>query len=137
MKGSLARKLRSRERGRIYGPRVDDALRVIHESTDYICAERLTPNLVWMARHLATHDELEMTPGLLEQLGKISVSTVERRLYHIRQDQPRLPRPKPRSKLLRGIPMLRLPWTIVPPPIMAASSSIITRCASGAMSCRA
>ena len=117
LKGSLVRKPRSRERGRIYGLRVDDALRVIYESTDYICAERLTPNLVWLARHLATHDELEVTPSLLEQLEQISVSTVERRLRRIRQDQPRLPRPKPkpRSKLLRSIPMLRLPWTIVDP----------------------
>ena len=117
MNGSLERKPRSRERGSTYGPRVDDALRVIHESYDYICAERLTPNLVQMARHLAAHGELEAAPVLLDQLGRISISTVERRLSRIRQDQPRLPRPKPkpRSKLLRGIPMRRLPWTILEP----------------------
>ena len=117
MNGSLERKPRSRERGSTYGPQVDDALRVIHESYDYICAERLTPNLVRMARHLAAHGELEAAPVLLDQLGRISISTVERRLSRIRQDQPRLPRPKPkpRSKLLRGIPMRRLPWTILEP----------------------
>jgi len=73
MKGSLARKPWSRERGRTYGLRVDDALRVICESTDYICAERLTPNLVWMARHPATHDELEVPPWSLEQLEQIGL----------------------------------------------------------------
>ena len=117
MKGSLQREPWSRERGTIYGVQVDDALRVIYESSDYICAERLTPNLAWPACHLATHGELEVTPVLLEQLEAISVSTVERRLQRIRQDQPRLPRPKPKpgSKLLQGIPMLRLPWAIAVP----------------------
>jgi hypothetical protein len=112
--GSLERQPRGRHRGATYGPAVDDALRVILESEDFICAERLTPNLVWLARHLAAHGELSAPPPLLEQLGRISLSTVERRLSRIRQDQPRLPRPKPkpRQRLLRAIPMLRLPWTI-------------------------
>jgi hypothetical protein len=96
---------------------VDDALRVIDESFDGICAERLTPNLVWMARHLGWHGELRTTTRLLEQLGGISVSTVQRRLNRIRQDQPRLPRKKPRGqrRLLQDIPMLRLPWILVEP----------------------
>jgi hypothetical protein len=117
MNGSLKRKRRSTQRGRTYGPQVDDALRIIHESYDYICAERLTPNLVQMTRHLAAHGELEATPLLLDQLRRISISTVERRLSRIRQDLPRLPRkkPKPRRKLLRDIPMLRLPWNIAQP----------------------
>ena len=117
LQGSLEREPRSRERGTLYGAQVDDALRVIYESSDYICAERLTPNLVWLACHLATHGELKVTPVLLEQLGAISVSTVERRLQRMRQDDPRLPRPKPRpgSKLLHDIPMLRLPWGIAVP----------------------
>jgi len=41
MRGDLHRKRRLRQRSRTYGPEVDDALRVIHESYDYICAERL------------------------------------------------------------------------------------------------
>ena len=52
MNGDLTRKPRSRQRGSIYGSQVDDALRVIAESSDHICAERLQPNLVWMAEHL-------------------------------------------------------------------------------------
>lgn len=70
----------------------DDALRVIAESFDYVCAERLTPNLVWMVEHLATHDEIVLTPHLREKLARISLSTVRRRLKRINQDQPRLPR---------------------------------------------
>jgi hypothetical protein len=114
MNSSLERKPRSRQRGAIYGPDVDDALRVIYESCDYICAERLTPSLVWMAQHLAAHGELAVTPSLLEHLGQISVSTVQRRLLRITQDQYQLPRrkPKPRHRLTQSIPMLRLPWNI-------------------------
>ena len=112
MKGSLTRKARRRQRGRTYGPEVDDALRVIAESMDYICAERLTPNLTWLARHLAAHGELALSPQLLAQLARISVSTVERILTRIRQDEPRLPRrgPKHRNRLLRDVPMKRIPW---------------------------
>lgn len=117
LNGSLERKPRSRERGAKYGAEVDDALRVIYESLDYICAERLTPSLSWMATHLAKHGELEITPKLLAQLEQISISTVERRLCRIRQDQPRLPRkkPRPKNKPLQDIPMLRLPWHIEEP----------------------
>jgi hypothetical protein len=117
MNGSLRRKPRRRQRGKTYGGDVDDALRVIYESFDGICAERLTPNLVWMARHLAQHGELQATPRLLGQLNCISTSTVQRRLDRIQQDQPRLPRkrPRPRRGLLKDIPMRRLPWTLVEP----------------------
>jgi len=112
MKSSLVRQPRRRQRRRTYGPDVDDALRVIAESTDYICAERLTPNLTWLAKHLATHGELAISPQLLEQLDRISVSTVERILARIRQDEPRLPRrgPKRTNNLLRDVPMKRIPW---------------------------
>ena len=112
MKGSLARQPRRRQRSRTYGPEVDDALRVIAESMDYICAERLTPNLVWLAKHLAAHGELTIAPQLLEQLERISVSTVERIMTRIRQDEPRLPRrgPKHKNRLLRDVPMKRISW---------------------------
>jgi hypothetical protein len=116
MNSSLKRKPRRRERGKTYGPGVDDALRVIDESFDHICPERLTPNLVWMARHLARHNELRITPSLLDQLGSISISTVRRRLDRIRQDQRRLPRKKPRGRrLVQDIPMKRLSWDIQDP----------------------
>lgn len=110
--GSLERKPRCRQRGRIYGPGVDDALRVLVESFDDICPERLTPNLAWMAQHLANHGEMAVTSALLEQLGQISISTVGRRLRRIRQDQPRLARrgASRGRKLTRDIPMKRIAW---------------------------
>lgn len=117
LQGDLQRKKRSKQRGRKYGPEVEDVLRVIYESLDYICAERLTPNLVWMAQQLARHDELEVTEGVLQQLGEISISTVGRILGRLRQDTPRLPRKRPRRSrnLLRDIPMMRIAWdTAVP-----------------------
>jgi transposase InsO family protein len=113
LKSNLRRKNRSKERGATYGADIDDALRVIDESFDFICAERLTPNLVWMARHLEKHGELRTTPQLIEQLREISVSTVRRRQARIRKylPIPRLPRKKPSgSKFIQDIPMLRLPW---------------------------
>ena len=112
MNGSLERKPRQRQRGRTYGSEVNYALSVIAQSFDYLCAERLTPNLVWMANHLAAHDELEMSPPLLEKLDQISISTVQRILAHIPRDKPRLPRKGPRRnrRLTQGIPMRRIPW---------------------------
>lgn len=112
MRLPIKRKPRKKQRGRVYGIEVDDALRVIAESTDYICAERLQPNLVWLAEHLGAHRELTVTPELLTQLAQISISTVQRRLARIRQDQPRLPRKGPReaNQVKRDIPMRRIPW---------------------------
>jgi hypothetical protein len=78
MSGSLERKPRRKQRGRTYGPEVDDALRVISESLDHICAERLQPTVVWMATHLAQHGEMEVSQLLLDQLSRISLSTVRR-----------------------------------------------------------
>jgi hypothetical protein len=112
MNGRLERKPRRKQRGRTYRSDVDDALRVIAESLDYVCADRLTPNLAWLANHLAAHGELALSPSLLEQLDQISISSVKRRMTRIRQDEPRLPRPAPRgvNRLTQDIPMKRIPW---------------------------
>lgn len=58
----LSRKPRHRQRGRKYGSDVDGAIRVIAESLDYICAERLKPILPGMALHLAMMGEVRSTP---------------------------------------------------------------------------
>jgi hypothetical protein len=112
MNGSLERKPRQRQRGRTYGSEVEYALSVIAESFDYLCAERLTPNLVWMANHLASHGEMLVSPPLLEKLDQISISTTQRILARIPRDKPRLPRKGPHRtrKLTQGIPMRRIPW---------------------------
>ena len=112
LKGDLKRRRRRRQRGCTYGPDVGQALGVIAESWDHLCAERLTPNLVWMAQHLAAHDELAVSPPLLAQLSQISVSTVRRLLRRQPRDRPPLPRPGPQRTpaALRDIPMTRIPW---------------------------
>src|ERR687890_41054 len=92
---SLERRPRRRQRGREYGAAVDDALRVIWESLDYVCAERLTPALVATAKQLARHGEMEVSDELLGQLGRISVASVQRRLTRLGQDTMRLPRRGP------------------------------------------
>jgi hypothetical protein len=111
-------KERCRERGKSYGPDVDDTLRVITESHDDICAERLQPNLVPMAEQLASHGELVVTEALLDQLGRISVSTVQRRLSRLRQDEPQRRRDRGAAKpsgLLHQVPMGRIPWDVGEP----------------------
>ena len=85
---------------------------MISESLDHICAERLKPNLVWMAHHLSQHGELEISSPLLDKLEKISVSTVRRLLKRVPRDRPRLPRkgPERANRLAREIPARRIPW---------------------------
>jgi hypothetical protein len=114
MRNNPVRKPRARQRGKTYHHHVDDALRVIAESVDYICAERLTPYLVPLAQHLARHAEIELGPGLLDELGRISVSTVRRRLQRLaRLEQWRVPRrraPSPPHHAYGVVPMRRIPW---------------------------
>jgi hypothetical protein len=110
--GKIARKLRQRQRGRTYGVEVVHALQVLAESFDYPCAERLCHNLVWMAKHLEIHGELELSPALLHQLEKISISTIRRILKRLGRDKPRLPRknPKDANRYRRNVPTRRIPW---------------------------
>ena len=107
MGGSLEREPRTQQRGRTYGPPVARAVQVIAESLDYPCAERLTPNLVWMARHLAAQGELQVTPEVVAQLGEMSLSTVHRLSADWPRDMPRrLPRggPERARQALREVP---------------------------------
>lgn len=113
MAGCLERAPRTQQRGRTYGVSVARAVQVIAESLDYPCAERLTPNLVWMANHLAAQGELQVTPEVLAQLGEISLSTVHRLAADWQPDIPRrLPRggPERANQVLREVPMKRIAW---------------------------
>ena len=114
---SLERQPRRQQRGREYGAAVDDVLRVIWESLDYVCAERLTPALVATAEQLARHGELTVTEEVLEQLGRISVASVQRRLTRLGQDTVRLPRrgPERANQVAKAIPMKRIPWDTAEP----------------------
>jgi len=108
MSKPVARQARQKQRQRAYSCEVEDALRVIAESLDYPCAERLTPGLARMARH----GEMHLTPELLEQLERISVSTVRRILQRIGRDEARLPRrgPERANQAARQVPMRRIGW---------------------------
>jgi hypothetical protein len=111
--GALERQLRQQQRKPTYGPAVTAALAVIAESWDYICAERLTPNLPWMAQHLEAHGELQLSDKVRAQLAQISISSVQRRLAAVRQDTPQLhrkSRPTAGVDWRHEVPMLRLPW---------------------------
>jgi hypothetical protein len=112
MASTLERHPRQRQRGCTYDAGVDDALRVISQTLDHISAERLTPNLVWIAQTLAAHGELVLSPELEAQLGAISTSTVARILRRLRQDEPRLPRkgPQEANRQRREVPMRRIAW---------------------------
>lgn len=114
----LKRRPRKRERERTYGADVTAAIRVVAASLDDPCAERLTPNLKWMAEHLSKFGELEVSDALLEQLERISISTVRRRLETIRQDQPRRRRRKPprlTNRARKDVPMGRIAWDVQEP----------------------
>ena len=108
----LSRKARTKQRGGKYGAEVDDAIRVIAESLDYVCAERLTPILPEMANHLGKFGEMRTSPELIARLEQISIATVGRILRRIGQDTYRLPRKGPErvNQVAREIPMGRLPW---------------------------
>ena len=100
-----------------YSSTVADAVRVIWESLDYVCAERLTPVLQNTSHQLAKLGELALTQEVDVALGTISRSTVQRMLERFHQDTPKLPRrkPQPPNRLLRNVPMERLSWKIESP----------------------
>jgi len=112
MNSSLERTPRRKQRDRTYGPEVDDDLRLLAETMNHICAERLTPMLPWMAQHLARHGGMEVCPSLKAGLDQISISTVQRIMARIRQDEPRLTGTRPRTgnSVTHDILMRRIPW---------------------------
>ena len=108
---------RLRFRRRRYGSAVADVVGVVWESLDYVCAERLTPVLLYTAQQLAQWEELVLTPEVEAALRSISRATVQRLLQRFQQDTPKLPRRKPQlpNHLLREVPMGRLPWATAVP----------------------
>ncbi len=112
--GELARKPRRSQRGKTYGTEVETAIGQIAESLDYPCAERLKPNLVWMANHLEAHGELRLTAELRQQLETISVSSLRRRLPATERATQRIAHRKnqPRQSFAQkqSIPIRRIDW---------------------------
>jgi len=105
-----ARKPRMRRKR--YGSAVSDVVKVVWESLDYVCAERLTPALLPTAQHLARWGEVRLTPEVEDALLQISRATVQRLLQGFKRNSPRLPRrkPQPPNRFLRAVPMERVPW---------------------------
>jgi hypothetical protein len=109
---SLERKKRSTPRSRTYGAEVERVVLRVWESLDYICAERLTPSLGRMAKHLAGFGSLVLTTEVAKQLATISPATVQRLLRKNRARKGRLPRKGPHraNQVTKGVPMGRIPW---------------------------
>ena len=114
---SLTRRPRRTQRGAVYGPEVRRIVRVVWESLDCICAERLTPQLLATGQHLARFGEITLTPALEEQMGIISEATVTRIVRDLPRAIPRLPHkgPAQANRLLRAVPMGRIPWQTAEP----------------------
>jgi len=112
---SLERRPRRGERGPEYGPEFDTTLRVIWKSTDYVCPERLTPNLLTTAELLETHHELTLTQSLREQFAKVSISTVRRHLPNTPLAHRRRKKHPPQNQYQQQIPTRRIPRDTVMP----------------------
>lgn len=103
--GSLEGKKHSTPRPVTYGKDVAAVVGVVWESLDYICAERLTPQLLYTARHLEQFGELQrvgvvLTAQLEEQLARVSRATVQRtltKLVQLGRKQSPLPRRGPQQ----------------------------------------
>ncbi len=108
------RRERTKQRGSTYRAKVRETIRIVARALDWCCAERLQPALAEAALHLNGLGLLNITPELMTQLNTISISSVERILKRIRQDEPRLPqrrgRPTQLTHIQREIPVSRIPW---------------------------
>lgn len=121
---SLERKKRTAKRVPTYGKEVRAVVGLVWESLDYICAERVTPQLLTTARHLARFGELDslgvtLTPYLEEQLACVSRATVQRITSKLKSlgwaGAGALPRTGPEranrhNSVAKGVPMGRIPW---------------------------
>ncbi len=112
LNSDLVRHARCSERSVTYGPAVDAALRLIWEALDYVCPQRLTPQLVTTAKQLAAHGELQLPPSLQAQLASISSSTVRRHLPALPLAERRRCRPAPPNRHQQQIPAYRMPRDI-------------------------
>jgi hypothetical protein len=114
IKGDLTRKPRRKQRSQTYGAGVKSVMEKIAYSLDYPCAERLQPNLVWMAKHLEAHQEIELNAEVKTRLATISVSTVRRLLPPSQRAVGPMAhskrQPKGNYAQRQAIPMRRIPW---------------------------
>lgn len=71
---------RSGKRGRpaVYDVELKDALRSVWEASDRLCGKRLAPFARELAGRLVDHGEVSVTEEVMEQLGCVSASTIDR-----------------------------------------------------------
>jgi hypothetical protein len=114
---TLARQPQRRQRRRTYDLEVRAVIATVWESLDSICAERLTPALLPMARHLAQFGEVALTEEGAGKVASISRATVQRLVATRARPTPRLPQrgPERANDARQGGPMGRLPWQISAP----------------------
>jgi hypothetical protein len=109
----VGRRKRSRERQRVYGPEVAEALRTIAEALDWLCPERLQPVLGSMAQRLMACGEMQVSEEVLEKLERISVATVGRLLKGVCSAR-KFPRPYPGRRAdtsaQQAVPIRIIPW---------------------------
>ncbi|HVC77591.1 MAG TPA: hypothetical protein VND96_13855 [Candidatus Micrarchaeaceae archaeon] len=114
---NLSRQPARTRRGRTYGAEVEQVIVVVWESLDYVCADRVQPQLLATAQHLAGFGEVHLTPQIEAQLERISVATVQRLLHRHRRPPRRLPQkgPEAANRLRQAVPMQRIPWDTAEP----------------------
>ena len=117
--GVIERKQRSRQRGRVYDDDFRSAVRVIADSLDWICAERLRPALLSTASHLAKHGALRLDATVSYKLARISTSQLRRVLATVPRPACRLAKQQKHSHRPTGlaatIPIAIIPWQQVEP----------------------
>ena len=108
----IKREARQAQRGKSYGTELKAVVKIVAESLDWVCAERVQPALLETAEQLERHGELTLTSEIRQQLERVSVSTVRRLLADVPRDRPRLPRrgPEQANRLARDIPAGRIAW---------------------------
>lgn len=85
---SLTTKKTKRTRQRLY-PEALPAIRIIWESLDYPCPERLHPVLCETADLLFKHGHIQLTPVIRKQLSDMSRATLGRRLTQWLHEKPK------------------------------------------------
>ena len=113
MSSKPKRRPRQHQRGLTYGPEVREAVLAVAEVEDWVCAERLTRNLAWLAAHLHAHGELELTEETAQALEQISTSTIRRIL--LCRPRPEWARRRPATSpnpVARQVAVERIPWDV-------------------------